>query len=270
MSMIETIKKWFSNTDSSDNDIPVEDNTLHHYQDDIEFIDVVLDASDNILYGVQNDGNFYFGSGVPKQIKNKILENNSTLQKQIDNIINNHSDIQISVSPEIVFTSAVCDMKITSKVTTGYTIEGNDHKVKRGSTTLFSSNDTNIVCYDKIRTNKDITYTSEVNINGSVISKSVTVTVVGRIYYGSGKNTLDAKQSVPIPKISPAGKYTITINNDDDHIIFDIPDGMEIKSASINGFNVPLVDIDSSRLNHHGYKTVNTYDSGVVLNIDIL
>lgn len=37
-----------------------------------EFVEVHTDDNDKVLYGVQQDGNFYFGGGVPQQIKDFI------------------------------------------------------------------------------------------------------------------------------------------------------------------------------------------------------
>lgn len=58
---------------------------LGYYEQNPEFINVTLDSSNKILYGVQNDGNFYFGGGVPSQIKNYVLE---IVNKAIENLNN--------------------------------------------------------------------------------------------------------------------------------------------------------------------------------------
>jgi len=38
-----------------------------------EFVEVHTDNDDKVLYGVQDDGNFYFGAGVPSQIKSYVM-----------------------------------------------------------------------------------------------------------------------------------------------------------------------------------------------------
>lgn len=76
---------------------------LGYYQNNPEFVKVTLDASSKILYGVQNDGNFYFGAGIPKQIDEKMTEKDDSLQEQINSLVNHDSDILISVSPRVVF-----------------------------------------------------------------------------------------------------------------------------------------------------------------------
>ena len=37
-----------------------------------EFVEVHLDDEEKVLYGVQNDGNFYFGCGIPNQIQDAL------------------------------------------------------------------------------------------------------------------------------------------------------------------------------------------------------
>lgn len=53
---------------------------LGHYIENPEFVRAVTDNEDKVLYGVQADGNFYFGAGCPQQVKDYI-------QKQIDTIM---------------------------------------------------------------------------------------------------------------------------------------------------------------------------------------
>ena len=44
------------------------------YVENPEFVRVVTDKDDKVLYGVQTDGNFYFGAGCPQQVKDYIQE----------------------------------------------------------------------------------------------------------------------------------------------------------------------------------------------------
>jgi len=41
---------------------------LGYYKDNPEYVEAHIDASSRLLYGVQKDGNFYFGGGVPRQV----------------------------------------------------------------------------------------------------------------------------------------------------------------------------------------------------------
>lgn len=44
---------------------------IGEYGDNTEFIQAVTDSNDKLLYGVKEDGDFYFGAGVPSQIEEK-------------------------------------------------------------------------------------------------------------------------------------------------------------------------------------------------------
>lgn len=55
------------------------------YEENPNFVEVKLDANGCILYGVQKDGNFYFGKGVPQQIIDYITKESAETGKYIDN-----------------------------------------------------------------------------------------------------------------------------------------------------------------------------------------
>ena len=55
-------------------------------KDNPEFVEVHLDGSDKILYGVQKDGNFYFGGGVPSQVKEYVDEKSAETDRKIDEL----------------------------------------------------------------------------------------------------------------------------------------------------------------------------------------
>ena len=241
---------------------------LGYYQNNPEFVKVTLDASNKILYGVQNDGNFYFGAGIPKQIDEKMTEKDDNLQKQINSIVNHDSNILISASPRVVFKNMPVDITIVSSVNTGGIITENTHVIRKGEETLITSNELNVSYIDNINVSENVTYVSEVDINGIILSKSATVTAVGHIYYGSGKTPTSATETLSAPKTSPVGKYTVNIIHDMDYIYFDLPDNMVITTAKVNGFDIPLTIVTSSRQNYNCYQSVNTYDAGIII-IDI-
>lgn len=238
---------------------------LGYYQNNPEFVKVTLDASSKILYGVQNDGNFYFGAGIPKQIDEKMTENDDNLQKQINNIVNHYSDILISVSPIVVFKNTPVNITIVSSVDTGGTITENTHVIRKGDETLITSNELNVSYVDNINVGENVTYTSEVDINGIILFSLAEVTAVGHIYYGSGVTPASATETLSTPKASPAGKYTVNVANDMDYIYFDLPDNMVITTANVNGLDMPFTMVTSSRQNYKCYQIVNTYGAGTIV-----
>lgn len=64
------------------------------YVDNPEFVEVHTDAKDKILYGVKANGDFYFGAGIPSQIKKEIkntevnLEHNKIDKEEGKSLIN--------------------------------------------------------------------------------------------------------------------------------------------------------------------------------------
>jgi hypothetical protein len=241
---------------------------LGYYDNNPEYVKVTLDASSKILYGVQKDGNFYFGAGIPKQIDSKMTQNDDNLQRQINSLVNHDSDILISVSPRVIFKNASTVINIVSEVDTGGIITPDTHVIKRGDEIIDSSNNLVFSTTDELNVSENITYTSEVDINGIILSKSSTVTAVDHIYYGSGKTPASATIVVSSPKTSPAGKYTVNVAQAKDYIYFDVPNTMSITSAKVNGFDMPLTIVTSSRANYKCYQSVNTYDAGPIT-IDI-
>ena len=55
-------------------------------QDNPEFVEVHLDGSEKILYGVRTDGDFYFGSGVPSQVKGYVDEKSAEIDGKIEDL----------------------------------------------------------------------------------------------------------------------------------------------------------------------------------------
>lgn len=53
--------------------------TYGDYTENPEFVRVVTDKEDKVLYGVQKDGNFYFGAGCPQQVKDYIQQKIDTI-----------------------------------------------------------------------------------------------------------------------------------------------------------------------------------------------
>ena len=61
--------------------------TYGDYEESPEFVRVYLDKEGHILWGIQQDGNVYFGAGVPRQVKSYINQKVAEINRQIDDII---------------------------------------------------------------------------------------------------------------------------------------------------------------------------------------
>lgn len=55
-------------------------------QDNPEFVEVHLDGSEHVLYGVRADGDFYFGAGVPSQVKGYVDEKSAEIDGKIEDL----------------------------------------------------------------------------------------------------------------------------------------------------------------------------------------
>ena len=54
-----------------------------HYVENPEFVRVVTDNEDRILYAVKADGDFYFGAGVPQQIIDYVIEHTNATKEEL-------------------------------------------------------------------------------------------------------------------------------------------------------------------------------------------
>ena len=240
-----------------------------------DFQKAYVDASDNVLYGVKENGDFYFGGGIPSQVSEKIdelenqmIEADDNLQEQIDSVAVHDSEMSLTISPRVIFRNTSTTININSIVDTGGTIVQNSHIIKRNGTIIKQSSNVNIVTSESINVSSNQTYTSEANINGYIKSENVSITVVDHIYYGAGKNQSSASIAVSTPQTTPAGRYTINVAQNLSYIYFDMPNTMSIKTAKVNGFDMPLSVVTSSRTGYKCYRSNNTYDAGTIV-VDI-
>lgn len=61
-------------------------NQLGQYVENPEFVKVVIDNDGRVLYGIKKDGDFFFGAGVPKQVRDELIKkaNISELNNKVD------------------------------------------------------------------------------------------------------------------------------------------------------------------------------------------
>lgn len=63
-------------------------NSRWTYEENPEFVEVHVDASSRILYGVRHDGDFHFGAGVPSQIEERVAQVEEQLGSEIADLEN--------------------------------------------------------------------------------------------------------------------------------------------------------------------------------------
>lgn len=115
---------------------------------------------------------------------------------------------------------------------------------------------------DNVNSASDVIYNISAVINGKQRNDSIRLKVVGKIYYGSGKNPSSANTYYETPKENPQGTYIVNVRENGDNIFIDIPNSMTVNSFTVNDFNMPFIVVESSRPGYRCYKSVNTYDAG--------
>ena len=103
-------KEW--NTDTSKWSI-VPNNIV---QDNPEYVEVHIDGSEKILYGVRADGDFYFGAGVPSQVKGYVDEKSAEIDGKIEDL---KEEIDSSINVNIEKIENEIDV-LDSSVSTGF------------------------------------------------------------------------------------------------------------------------------------------------------
>ncbi|MDY4837260.1 MAG: metallophosphoesterase [Lachnospiraceae bacterium] len=85
---------------------------LGQYVDNPEWVRVVTDSEDKILYGVKADGKFYFGDGCPPQVVEYIEDKVEAIDKRIDEIVQDKDNIVLPQLPDYYFENDYIDNKV--------------------------------------------------------------------------------------------------------------------------------------------------------------
>jgi hypothetical protein len=78
-----SVSTGFDRVDASIAALDASIHNLGYYEENPEYAEVHLDSSSKVLYGVKNDGDFYFGAGVPSQIMNYVNEKGEKIDASI-------------------------------------------------------------------------------------------------------------------------------------------------------------------------------------------
>lgn len=83
--------------------------TLGYNTDNVEFVRVVVDSQNRVVFGIQRDGNVYFGAGVPRQIQDYVRDMMATIDltditttlEQITDYLAGKLGTQLTLSDEL-------------------------------------------------------------------------------------------------------------------------------------------------------------------------
>lgn len=207
-----------------------------------------------------------FGDDPHIGISQKTLtESRDNLQSQIDAIINDNAQVELSASPSCVFVGEENEISLVATTNTEATsieITGGDIQ------TPIEGSGLRLVGSDALNWPDagDIIYQAVFAIG--VLRKIVTkkVALVYPIKYGAGQDYTDAAEQAT-PRTSPAGTYQVAVDNDGDYVFFVVPATMTINRATMGGFEFPLQAAQNEIIDgveYKYYQSANTYNEGVL------
>lgn len=187
----------------------------------------------------------------------------SGLQSQIDEIVADKATVSLKASPSLVYynTEAV-DISLTASVSgataTSISISGG------GLSDAITGSGKSLATVDSITPTANVSYAASFVVAGQTKSASAKVTVVRRIYYGTGTSYSSATQVASI-RTSPAGDYSISITGSSAYIYWLVPSAMKINGATMGGFNFPITqedDVTKDGVSYKCYRSVNAIEAG--------
>lgn len=239
-------------------------------------------SSQDIPYEIVQE----FGNNPELAISQKVLTQKfAEVEQEIANILNGTSDIMdrnihlsqaqinqilladaitttLSASPSPIFVGVEQVINLIANVST----TANEIKIKKGETVIATGSGTSLSGNDTIIPSGtgSTNYSAEFTIGGLTKIASKSVIAVYPIRIGSSASYIEGTP-LTTPKTSPAGTYTVTVENNADYIWFNVPATMSINGATMSGFNFPLENPTSVIINgiaYKSYRSSNTYDAG--------
>lgn len=187
----------------------------------------------------------------------KLSETFTNIRSQINTVL----QVNFSADPYIVYTGT---SSISLVATTD--IEASEIEIRDNDGVIAEGGGHGLYGAKSINPSQlgDIIFWASFVINGMYKTAETTVSVVDRIYYGSGTIYTDATTS-PTPRLTPEGSYNVEVTEDGQYVFFNIPTYMMLNGATMNGIEFPLdepttVTIDNTE--YKSYRSSNTVDAG--------
>lgn len=235
-----------------------------------EFAEVHTDADDNILYGVKQDGDFYFGAGVPSQIQEEIDNkvNNKVDKEEGKSLIDSYYASSQSVINNSEYLQAITDSE--NKIIEGITGEG----VKQVNAPI----DTPSVAIDHVD-NKEWTNAVLDEKNKVVSGRKVNGVLVENI--GIESPTIEelkvriSEQEAPtsILSLNPKAELLPVIKNYKHHQVNETGDGTPIReyqNLSLVWFSDIHSDGEELRRIVNFYNCYEEYLDGIICTGDVV
>ena len=195
-------------------------------------------------------------------LQQQVASSISDLQDQIDAMVADKTSVSLTASPGSVYVGEQNTIGLTAKVTG---VTASSITINKGSEVLATDTDKSTLSYvDTITPNANVSYSAQFVINGVTKTANATVTVVGKIYYGSGTTEVEALTVAP-KRTSPSGTYNVTVATTGYYVFFVVPNNMSINSATLSGFEFPLDNPTTTTRDgatYKVYKSSNAVEAG--------
>lgn len=187
----------------------------------------------------------------------KLSETFTDIQRQINTVL----QVNFSATPSIIYmgTSFIYLLATTD-------IEASEIKIRDYDAVIAEGAGHGLWGTKSINPSQPgvISFYASFVINDVYKTVGTTVSVVDRIYYGSGTIYTDAATS-PTPRLTPEGSYNVEVIEDGQYIFFNIPTSMMLNGATMNGIEFPLDDpttVTIDNTEYKSYRSSNTVDAG--------
>ena len=196
----------------------------------------------------------------------KLTEAHDDLDSRLRILEVSKAMVSLSISPDYVMTNekrTVTFTAVSDVMATSIRIIGNDEVLAHGE-------DTKSVVFtleDFISgTTMDMPVLAEFTFSDIVKTVEGHLRAVDPVFYGAGASWQAAGNKASLRE-TPAGEYKVSTVQDGNYVFFNVPDGMVIHEATLNGFRFPLDDPESVTIGgkpYWSYRSSNTYDASVL------
>lgn len=182
------------------------------------------------------------------------------LQQQINDIVSGDATVSLSASPSAIFVNEQSTINLTASANESATAI----VIKKGSTTIDTGSGTSKSASDTVTPDSvgTIQYGAEFTIAGNTRTASRSVSVVNKIYYGIGTETIsdyqdfveDSGIQYQSARTSPNGSYTYTPTASNKYIYI------------IEPYSMSAINLDNVKLGNLGYNLQLVTDNATIDN----
>lgn len=185
---------------------------------------------------------------------------------QVDELLNalkgTLADVRISADKAVILTGVAAAVTVMVKIDASATAI----TLKRDGVSIGTGTGKTLTVIDNVTPAQagSITYQVEALIGSVTRIEEATVAVEDAVYYGAGSYITDITTKASA-RMTPAGRYGITVANDGDHIYVLVPMSMSVEYMTMGGLDLPLDTVTCVVVDGKAYKcyrSANAYVAG--------